>query len=303
MNPFPMNKKKDVFNLNNIIQKNKIINNNLNPNKSMFNLNNNMFNQNNNMFNPYNNMFNQNNNMNNFAMNPNRSSYLNSNMQINSYKNNMNININNDNFQVNKGVNVNNFTLPSNLKGRVKLKAKNNNEYLEMRFLLNNNDYILDIVKKDEKNCIYFICKLKEDITLLYEYSCIKTFEELKNLNHHFQGCDNINEIFSVLKNIFMEVKYKTKTKPRIDLMNDMVVLYFICPTLSGKYEDTTIFLQKVNRNIEKQFSKLQFEYIQLNYNFKEIQKIAWSIGDKNDIKLQKIQEICGLPDNDGNCF
>ena len=100
-----------------------------------------------------------------------------------------------------------------------------------------------------------------------------------------------------------MKVKYKTKTKPRIDLMNDMVVLYFICPTLSGKYEDTTIFLQKVNRNIEKQFSKLQFEYIQLNYNFKEIQKIAWSIGDKNDIKLKKIQEICGLPDNDGNCF
>ena len=258
----------------------------MNPNNNNYFPNNNQ----NNMFNPYNNMFNQ-----------NIPSFPNNNMNANYNKNNMNININNDNFQANKGVNVNNFTLPSNLKGRVKLKAKNNNEYLEMRFLLNNNDYILDIIKKDEKNCIYFICKLKEDITLLYEYSCIKTFEELKNLNHHFQGCDNINEIFSVLKNIFMEVKYETK--PRIDLMNDMVVLYFICPTLSGKYEDTTIFLQKVNRNIEKQFSKLQFEYIQLNYNFKEIQKIAWSIGDKNDIKLKKIQEICGLPDNDGNCF
>ena len=148
-----------------------------------------------------------------------------------------------------------------------------------MKFLLNNDEYILDIEEKNENNGIYFICRLKEDVTLLYEYSCIKTFEELKKLNHNFQGCDNINEIFNVLKNIFME--HIKETKPRIDLMNDMIILYFISPNLSGKYEDTTIILEKKERNLENQFSKLQFEYVQLNYNFKEIQKIAWSSGDE----------------------
>lgn len=235
------------------------------------------------MFNPNNNMFNQN------------TPFYSNNMNASYNLNNMNINNYNNNFNINNATKVQNFTQPSNLRGRAQLVQKNNNEYLVMRFLLNNNDYILDLEEKIEYNSIYFTCRLKEDITLLYEYSCIKTFEELKNLNQHFKGCDNIKQIFNVFKKFFLE--HKSETKPRIDLMNDMIILYFISPSFSGKYEDTTIILGKKQRKVEDQFSKLQCEYVELLYNFKEIQKIAWDSVDKDELKVKKIQEICGKPE------
>ena len=251
----------------------------MNPNNNNYFPNNNQ----NNMFNPYNNMFNQ-----------NIPSFPNNNMNANYNKNNMNINNANNNFNINKATKVQNFAQPSNLRRRVHLVKKNNNECLEMRFLLNNNDYILDIEEKEEFNSIYLTCRLKEDITLLYEYSCIKSFEELKNLNQHFKGCDNIKQIFNVFKKFFLELK--GETKPRIDLMNDMIIFYFISPSFSGKYEDTTIILEKKQRKVEDQFSKLQYKYVELLYNFKEIQKIAWNPEEKDELKVKKIQEICGMP-------
>ena len=251
------------------------------------NINNNYYQKNikNNMQNPNNNMFNQ-----------NIPSYPNNNMNAN-----YNINNANNNFNINNATKVQNFMQPSNSRGRVKLVQKNNNECLEMRFFLNNNDYILYIEEKAKHNCINLICRLKEDVTLLYEYSCIKTFEELKILNQHFKGCDNIKQIFNVLKKFFLELK--NETKPRIDLMNDMIVLYFISPSFSGKYEDTTIILEKKQRKIEDQFSKLQCEYVELLYNFKEIQNIAWNSVDKDELKVKKIQEICGMPERNGDCL
>ena len=106
-------------------------------------------------------------------------------------------------------------------------------------------------------------------------YSCEKTFKELKNLNQAFKACNNIKQIFNVLQKYFIEL-YK-KTKPRIDIINDKVIFYFMCDTYSGKFEDTTIILEKKKTYDEETYLTLEGKYVQLLEQFKEIQKIVWS--------------------------
>jgi hypothetical protein len=262
--------------------------------------NNNMFNPNanNNMLNPNvnNNILNPNfnNNMNNLGMNQNMAAP----MTINYNINNMNINMNNSctNTILNGTslTNINNFAQPSNLISPALIIKKNNNDCLRMNFVLNNYDYILEIEKLNDYNSLYFLCRLKEDATLLYEYSCVKTFDELKKMNLNFMQCENIKQIFNVLINIFQNLYWQSK--PRIDLMNEKIALYFISPNLNGKYEDTIIWLDKKDRDVKEQFNVLQCKYMDLYTNFKDIQKIAWGSGFSGS-KLEKIKEICGKPD------
>ena len=270
--------------------------NNINP--ANFNNMSNSMKFNNNMFNPNinNNMLNPNfnNNMNNLGMNQNMAAP----MTINYNINNMNINMNNSctNTILNGTslTNINNFAQPSNLISPALIIKKNNNDCLQMNFLLNNYNYILEIEKLNDYNSLYFLCRLKEDATLLYEYSCVKTFDELKKMNLNFMQCENIKQIFNVLINIFQNL-YR-QSKPRIDLMNEKIALYFISPNLNGKYEDTIIWLDKKDRDVKEQFNVLQCKYMDLYTNFKDIQKIAWGSGFSGS-KLEKIKEICGKPD------
>jgi len=289
MNPNNINQNPNNINLpnfNNISNSMKFNNNMFNPNA-----NNNMLNPNvnNNILNP-----NFNNNMNNLGMNQNMAAQ----MTINYNINNMNINMNNSctNTILNGTslTNINNFAQPSNLISPAVIIKKNNNDCLRMNFLLNNYDYILEIEKLNDYNSLYFLCQLKEDATLLYEYSCVKTFDELKKMNLNFMQCENIKQIFNVLINIFQNLN--RQSKPRIDLMNEKIALYFISPNLNGKYEDTIIWLDKKDRDVKEQFNVLQCKYMDLYTNFKDIQKIAWSSGFSGS-KLEKIKEICGKPD------
>ena len=216
-------------------------------------------------------------------------------------KNYVNINKNNsnktDNDKSNKPI-ERKIEHPSNLMSQAKLYGDANNRCLEMVFKLKNDDYIFDIGEGADENCIYFQCQLKEDIILLYEYECKKAFEELKNLNQIFKECDNIEHIFNVLKKLFIELN--EKTKPRIDMSNDKIILYFNCESNNDNFEEISIILEKNKRNLEEQLLQLQYKYVELFDNFKEIQKIAWSncITDK---KIEQIQNICGKPDEDEN--
>ena len=290
MNPRLISNLSNSYNLN-FMNPNNINQNPNNINPPNFNdMSNSMkFNINNNMFNP-----NVNNNMNNIGMNQNMAAP----MTINYNINNMNINMNNSctNTILNGTslTNINNFAQPSNLISPALMVKKNNNDCLQMKFLLSNYDYILEIEKLYDYNSLYFLCRLKEDATLLYEYSCVKTFDELKKMNLNFMQCENIKQIFNVLINIFQNL-YR-QSKPRIDLMNEKIALYFISPNLNGKYEDTMIWLDKKDRDVKEQFNVLQCKYMDLYTNFKDIQKIAWSSGFSGS-KLEKIKEICGKPD------
>ena len=308
-----------IKNLDNNNMTNSNNNMNFNPNNNMnFNPNNNKnFNIINNLnnFNPNNNMINSNNNMN---FNPNNNIYLNPNKNMNpnlfpgnnniiNYNiHNMNINMNNtnNNFNLNSQSNINNinnFIQPSNLFLRGKSCIKNGNECLRMEFFLNHNNYILEIQQILEHNCLYFFCNMKDDITLLEEYSCVQTFKELKKLNDSFNMCENITQMYNVLKKIFLQ--RWNDAKPRIDCINDKIILFFLIPHLPEKYDDVTIELEKKERDLKEQFHKLSLRYVEISQVLREIQNICNSFGTNNS-KLKEIKSIVDdIPRKSEDCF
>ena len=248
---------------------------------------------------------------------PNNNSLLNNN-QMNFNNNNnmsMNININNMNIMptmmnnnmgmmgnnmgmMNNNMRPNNYYLPSNLVGNVihpislpfnpfnnQQQNNFNNDYLSLRFNLNNVYYILKIERIDSSASILFSCHNEDDITLLYEYSCSKSFRELHNMSKTFQICDNIGQIFKSIENTL--INDKNKAIPRIDFFqnnNEALVFFFRIPLISGQIEDINIILQKKERNIKMQFDILAERY-------EKIKEIVLSF-DKPDNKVSKLNKL-----------
>ena len=136
--------------------------------------------------------------------------------------NNMNINQNNMGM-MNNNMTPNNYYLSSNLVGNVirprffyPLQQQN----LSLRFWLNNMHYILKIEKIESSNSILFSCHNEnDDITLLYEYSCFLSYNELHNMNRAFQICDDIKQIFTSIENTL--IKDIKAAIPRIDFFQN----------------------------------------------------------------------------------
>ena len=146
--------------------------------------------------------------------------------------------------------------------------------------------YILKIEKIESSNSILFSCHNEnDDITLLYEYSCFLSYNELHNMNRAFQICDDIKQIFTSIKNTL--IKDIKAAIPRIDFFQnneDSLVFFFRIPLISGKNEDINIILQKKERNINIQFDKLVKQY-------EEIRKIIKD-NSKNDDKICNITSL-----------
>ena len=248
---------------------------------------------------------------------PNNNSLLNNN-QMNFNNNNnmsMNININNMNIMpnmmnnnmrmmgnnmgmMNNNMTPDNYYLPSNLVVNVihpislpfnpfnnQQQNNFNNDYLSLRFNLNNVCYILKIERIDSSASILFSCHNEDDITLLYEYSCSKSFRELHNMSKTFQICDNIGQIFKSIENTL--INDKNKAIPRIDFFqnnNEALVFFFRIPLISGQIEDINIILQKKERNIKMQFDILAERY-------EKIKEIVLSF-DKPDNKVSKLNKL-----------
>ena len=120
-----------------------------------------------------------------------------------------------------------NYYLPSNLVGNVILP-------ISLPFNLNNVYYILKIERIDSSASILFSCHNEDDITLLYEYSCLKSFIELHNMSKTFQICDNIGQIFKSIENTL--INDENKAIPRIDFFqnnNEALVFFFRIPLIS----------------------------------------------------------------------
>ena len=248
---------------------------------------------------------------------PNNNSLLNNN-QMNFNNNNnmsMNININNMNIMpnmmnnnmgmmgnnmgmMNNNMTPDNYYLPSNLVVNVihpislpfnpfnnQQQNNFNNDYLSLRFNLNNVYYILKIERIDSSASILFSCHNEDDITLLYEYSCSKSFRELHNMSKTFQICDNIGQIFKSIENTL--INDKNKAIPRIDFFqnnNEALVFFFRIPLISGQIEDINIILQIKERNIKMQFDILAERY-------EKIKAIVLSF-DKPDNKVSKLNKL-----------
>ena len=248
---------------------------------------------------------------------PNNNSLLNNN-QMNFNNNNnmsMNININNMNIMpnmmnnnmgmmgnnmgmMNNNMTPDNYYLPSNLVVNVihpislpfnpfnnQQQNNFNNDYLSLRFNLNNVYYILKIERIDSSASILFSCHNEDDITLLYEYSCSKSFIELHNMSKTFQICDNIGQIFKSIENTL--INDKNKAIPRIDFFqnnNEALVFFFRIPLISGQIEDINIILQIKERNIKMQFDILAERY-------EKIKAIVLSF-DKPDNKVSKLNKL-----------
>lgn len=184
----------------------------------------------------------------------------------------------------NKEIMNNNKTmyLPSNLINEQ--NNSNNNKYLSFKFNVNNEYYILKI-KNIESSSILFTCQKKDDITLLYEYSCWLSFQDLHNMNKNFLVCDNIDQIFNSIKTIL--TNHKEIAIPRIDFYqnnnNDALLFFFRSPLLSGQIEDTNIILQKTERNINSQFDKLVKKYENYVNFYQKIYQIIIGSQSSND--------------------
>ena len=66
--------------------------------------------------------------------------------------------------------------------------------------------------------------------------------------------------------------------------------MFFVSPLISGKYEDTNIIVNKINRDVKKQFDKLADKY----------NKIL-NILNSNQNDFIKIMKINGIVDPDKN--
>ena len=253
--------------------------------------------------------FNFNNNKNNLFPLNNNPFGRNPNITLN---NNMNFNINN-NFIGGPNANgmmMNNNNIQSNLSpgSSPYVYNKGQNMCIQMTFTLNNEKYILEIEQDNLSSSIIFSCRNFDDITLLFEYYCAKSFNELKMLNKIFQTCDNIYQIFNSIQTLL--IKDLIISKPRIELvMNNSIGFYFTCQLYSGELQNTSIIIPKKDRNIMSQFQKLANSYKELNNKMIQIKGVLneQKFFDKNadSNKVAKISNILfPLPQNyNGNMF
>lgn len=187
------------------------------------------------------------------------------------------------------------FSLPSNLiknqgKKRNSLGKKNDN-IIQLFFESNKRVYYLKI-EMTNSNSLLFTCNRKDDAISLYEYSKEISFEDLRELSKNFKTCDNIIEIFNTLDNTL--TNHSHKSNPRIDHLEDSIVLFYITPLLSGKYEDINIILTKKERDVNTQFPILKKEYEKLRTRHDELKK-------EYNIIYNKLEKIFNVVKSKGN--
>ena len=134
--------------------------------------------------------------------------------------------------------------------------------------------YNLKIEKIDSSSSLLFTCQNVEDVTLLYDYSSLLSFKELRQMNKNFNNCNNIDGIFNSIQNII--TNYTDISIPRIEFCQnnqDRLIFFFRSPLMSGEIEDTSIILYKKERNIREQFNKLVKAYEDLKKDYNELSK------------------------------
>ena len=125
--------------------------------------------------------------------------------------------------------------------------------------------YIITIEQKDTDK-ILIKCEPKDDTITLFDYYIELSFEEFISLGKSFKQCDDINDVFILLKNVLSESEIKTSktlySKAELQLLdNEIIILLLKIPLLTEKYEEIKFEFAKKNKDTINQFKKLREKY------------------------------------------
>ena len=221
-----------------------------------------------------------NNNMNNNNMFNNNVN--NNNMRNNNMNNNF---MNNNNMMMNNMINNNNIIIKNKF---------------DKVFNLYNEQFIITV--KETQSKIILECKPNEEFISLYDYSIELSLEDFYAMGKSFKQCDNLNEIFNLIRNLMFQVNLpqinnyyipvnnsnnlnlQVAPTPNSNIMqpnvrlesnnNESYDLLFHIPLFNGKYEDIKIEFLKFGKNIYHQYEKLKNKYFR-------IKSIAFDSSDK----------------------
>ena len=163
------------------------------------------------------------------------------------------------------------------------VKTKDNKRSYSINLNIGSEEFILTIICEGSK--IIFLCKDKTEYLSFYDYSIDFTFEAIKKLGRSFLICDNINEVYDLLKNLCDGVKIdinkkndntthvfvsggnneKEKMESKIELIlikEGILKLKLNIPLLNGKKEIIDIQFNAKERNIINSFIKLKSKYL-----------------------------------------
>ena len=132
-------------------------------------------------------------------------------------------------------------------------------------------DEIFIIKFKKRNNKISIFCNPIDEFASLYDYSIDISYEEFCKLGKNFKMCENIDDIFKIIKNIVEEVKFTKKKGSDIESnirmeysSDDIIYLLFKIPLLTGTYEEIKIEFKKTKKDVNEQFSKLKEKYFKI---------------------------------------
>ena len=289
-------------------------------------------------------MFNNNMRNNNLNNNNMRNNNLNNNNMSNNNMNNNNMRNNNmDNMNNIGRNNMNNNFMKNNNMNNMMMNNMNNMNNMMMNNMINNNNIIIknkfdlafnlyneqfNITVKETQSKIILECKPNEEFISLYDYSIELSLEDFYAMGKSFKQCDNLNEIFNLIRNLMFQtnlpqiknfdtpvnnsnnLNLQVAPTPNSNIMqpnvrlesnnNESYVLLFHIPLFNGKYEDIKIEFLKFGKNIYKQYEKLKNKYFRIKsvaLDSSDYPKYYFEIGDnytqkERDYYSRKLSQI-----------
>lgn len=171
---------------------------------------------------------------------------------------------NNNNIVISFGyINNNNINLVSNT-----IKNIENTNHFEKEMKYEEDTYILTIEKK-ESSKIFMTCNLKDNAIYLYDYSIEISLEEFYKKGNVFKQCNNIDEIYILLKNVIKgisisDIKYnseKIESSSSLELKDNILCLVLEIPLLTKQKEEIKIQFNGVKKDVNNQFEILKNKY------------------------------------------
>ena len=205
-------------------------------------------------------------------------------IEINSSNENLNIinesnnNINNSNNNQNE--NNKNDILPSFIK------------HVEYKFSYQNKEIIVKIALTSDKKYIYILSNYKDN--LIYYFELKISFEQLLKFDKVFRMCDNIDEAYNSMEDIFNAGKNTIK-----EINENKLIINIIIVNLDGKPKEKNLELIKkfknkdiVIENLSKEIVELQTKNVDLENKYELIKKENEKIKEdfikfKDEIKLE----------------
>ena len=103
------------------------------------------------------------------------------------------------------------------------LETKKEEKY-SIELPLDDEKYIVTIIKKKNSSQITLKCENKFDFLSYYKYSITLTYDEFTKIGKSFRLFDNIDEIFNIIKNLFIGVDFSLKKQNSNTFSNQMQI-------------------------------------------------------------------------------